>query len=119
MTGWSAGGILTWATILQRPEELAAAAPACANFVPEVIGLVSAAPERATLRVKAFQGSHDPARTALEAQFVAARQLGEANGFAGISSDLVGDENHSACPLSVMRFFEEIRSGAASAPTQH
>ena len=72
MTGFSGGGSLTWNMILGHPEMLAAAAPACANYVAFLA--LSKDPSREALPITAFQTENDAYRRDLEMQFQAARK---------------------------------------------
>lgn len=108
LTGWSAGGLLTWRTVFLHPEQLAGAAPACGNFgsrnVP-ALPPVSAAPERVNLPIKAFQGADDGAFPALTQQWQVAQQLAAANGYQAVSRAVLPGVGHSACPDQVLQFF--------------
>ena len=62
MTGFSAGGAVTWYVTIYHPERLAASAPACGGFgMRSSPGekLATEAPERETLPIRIFQGVQD------------------------------------------------------------
>jgi len=113
VTGWSAGGHLTWALVFREPERLRAAALSGANFngrcltneVPHAFP-VSRAPERTRLPVKLFEGSDDPALTS--PQPIAAMRLASENGYATVSRDTIQGMPHSPMPEQVLRFFNSL-----------
>ncbi len=98
ITGWSAGGHLTWLMIFAHPERLAGAVLAGANYAGRGITAVSNAPERQQLRIKALQGDRDPLLAALNEQWNSAKGLADQHGYQNISRDVIAGSGHDPFP---------------------
>jgi dienelactone hydrolase len=115
VTGWSAGGHLTWALVFREPERLRAAALSGANFngrcltneVP-VPFPVSRASERPGLPIKLLEGSEDPALTSPQPE--KAMSLATANGYTNVTRDTIAGMPHSPMPARVLAFFATLWS---------
>ncbi len=108
LTGWSAGGHLTWQMIFTHPELLAGAAPTAANYQGRGITTISAAPERALLAVRAFQGDGDPGLDALTDQWTQAVATAQAHGYTRVARTIVPGRGHSPFPTEVLAFFTTL-----------
>jgi|SRR5579872_226581 len=107
LTGFSAGGHLTWAMVFQRPEKLAAVALAGGNYVGRCMddgGKFSEAPERITLPVKEFEGRQDSGRANLEKQFQRALASATEHGYHNISLEVVSG-GHDPLENQVLAYF--------------
>jgi len=109
MTGFSAGGHLTWAMVLLHPERLAAAALAAANYVSRCIDedKISTNAARASLPIKEFLGAEDPGRQGFEMQFDRARRFAQQHGYNKISLQVVSGK-HEAFEAQVLTYFASL-----------
>lgn len=102
MTGFSAGGHVTWQIILQHPELLAGAVLAAANFRFRGITDVSQDPARVQLPIQAFQGDKDGNKAAFDQQWDDAQQLAQKNGYTKLTRTIVPGAGHQAFPGQVI-----------------
>ena len=107
ITGWSAGGHLTWRMIFTHPDRLAGAVLAGANYAGRGITAVSDVPERERLPIKALQGDHDPLLAALNEQWSRAKQLADQHGYQNISRDVIAG-GHSPFPDRVFAYLATL-----------
>ena len=114
ITGWSAGGHLTWAMIFRYPERLRGAVLTGANFgrcftkeieTPDVF---STAPERTELPVKILDGEHDPQIADLERQNLTLLRSAQDHGYRQISRYVVPREGHSPMADAVLSYFYSL-----------
>ena len=111
ITGWSAGGHLTWAMIFRYPEQLRGAALTGANFGHcfnteiDAPGVFSTAPERTNLPVKIFDGEHDPQFDDLQEQNLGLIRSAHDHGYQKISRYVVPGKAHSPMPEEVLPYF--------------
>ncbi len=108
ITGFSAGGHLTWQLVFQHPELLAGAAPAAANFRFRGIDAISKAPERIKLPIHAFQGDKDGVKVHLDAQWADALKLARENGYENLTRTDVPGAAHQAFASEVVAFFASV-----------
>jgi poly(3-hydroxybutyrate) depolymerase len=109
LTGFSAGGHLTWAMVLHQPEKLAAAAISAGNYNGRCIDedKISTNAARVSLPVREFLGDQDPGRQGFETQFNRARQLAEQHGYTGVALSIVSG-NHEPLQTAVLTFFATL-----------
>lgn len=128
VTGFSAGGAVTWYLTIFHPEWLTASAPACGGF-----GLrsspgekpVSEAPERATLPIRCFQGVDDKLALgpiagnpdAIRAEWKPHADSFAAHGFLDVDLVLLDKVGHSPCVAPVTAFFADVLHRSESAAT--
>jgi dienelactone hydrolase len=112
ITGWSAGGHLTWLMIFNHPEQLAAAALAAGNFSGRGIAIntVSNSPERVDLAIQEFLGDRDKIYSSLQSQWEVAVELAHKNGYKNLSQVIVKDANHNRFSKQVLAYFNSILS---------
>ena len=108
MTGFSAGGHMTWQFIFTHPELLAGAAPAAANFRFRGIDAISKAPERVKLPIHAFQGDKDGIKPALDSQWADALKLATDNGYENLTRTQIPGAGHTSFPGEVLDFFDSL-----------
>ncbi len=108
ITGFSAGGHLMWQFVFQRPELLAGAAPAAANFRARGIDAISKAPERVKLPIHAFQGDKDGVKIHLDPQWADALKLARENGYENLTRTEVAGAAHEAFASRVVAFFVSV-----------
>lgn len=108
ITGFSAGGHLTWQMVFQHPELLAGAAPAAANFRFRGIDEISKAPERVQLPIHAFQGDKDDVKHFLDPQWDDALKLAKENGYENLTHTEVPGASHQAFAPQVVDFFASL-----------
>src|SRR5262249_2168855 len=108
MTGWSAGGHLTWQVIFSHPERLAGAVLAGANYAGRGITTISTAPQRVQLPIKAFQGESDPLAVALTQQWEAAAQQARAHGYTNLSREIITSAGHTPFPDQVFSYLANV-----------
>jgi poly(3-hydroxybutyrate) depolymerase len=125
MTGFSGGGLLTYRMILRRPDRLAAAAPACANFHGGVgVPLpAEATPEAKALQVSILTGADDPHRDftfgnkampGIEPQTDAAVELLQRRGYESVMRRMLPGVGHDPAPrhvLDALSPFLSVRKG--------
>ena len=120
ITGWSGGGVLTWSMTLGYTHLVAAAAPACGNFMAGLHKAVapsqafSTDPSRKTLPINGFQGLKDRYLTMLEAQWASAEKTCSSLGFESLARTDLPEVAHKDCVKQVWEFFEKVwreRSG--------
>jgi poly(3-hydroxybutyrate) depolymerase len=107
LTGFSAGGHLTWQLVFHHPELLAAAAPAAANFRFRGIELdeISKAPERVQLPIHAFQGDKDDVKKFLDPQWEDALKLANEHGYTNLTrTEVPGATHQPFAPQVVVHF---------------
>ncbi len=121
ITGWSGGGMLTWSMVFAHPEMLYAAAPACANCMPELHRLAapnqkfSQAPERVDLPIVAFQGLKDRyLKLIMNPQWEAAKRATKALGYKNVKRINLPKKAHADCVREVLDFFEKTWKQKAS-----
>ena len=108
LTGFSAGGHLTWLLTLTHPEWFAGVAPASANFVGRGIAGVSTDPAAHRLAIHGFQGDADRRAGALNAQWNAASALAFRNGFRNVTRTVVPGAGHSPFAAEVVAKFGDL-----------
>ncbi len=108
ITGFSAGGHLTWQFIFLHPELLAGAAPAAGNFRFRGVDAISKAPELARLPIHGFQGDKDGIKAALDEQWADAVKLARDNGYENVTRTEVPGAGHQAFPGQVVAFFASL-----------
>jgi len=107
LTGHSAGGVLNYQMIFHHPNEMAAAAPTCAQFFRSSITLF---PEGGReLPIRAYQGGQDPQFELFENRWQAAKQLLVEKGFFNVERVLDPLALHVSFAPEVMQFFEEVQ----------
>jgi predicted esterase len=106
ITGFSAGGHLTWQFVFKHPELLGGAAPAAANFRFRGIDEVSKAKERVELPIHGFNGEKDAA--VINAQWDDAAEHAREHGYENIAHDLVPGAGHQAFADEVVKFFADL-----------
>jgi clostripain len=121
MTGWSAGGHLTWATVFLHPERLRGAALSGANYNGRCVtrevekpAEFSRAPERERLPVKLFEGADDPALDS--PQPLLAMRLAVEHGYRNLSRVTVADTGHDPMPGPVLDYFFSLLDRGRDAP---
>lgn len=108
VTGFSAGGHMTWQIILMHPELLAGAAPAAGNFRSRGIADVSNAKERVQLPIHGFQGDKDGFIVPLNQQWNDAEALARQHGYKDISRTMVPGAGHQTFAPQVVNFFSTL-----------
>lgn len=116
ITGFSGGGNLCYGFLLQHPDRVFCAAPACANFQP---GLASGAkkPEGGGPKVHVMTGEKDPHRylthgktpPGIEEQTDWAMTAFEENGFTNVKRSMLSGVGHSNLARQVWQFVDEVR----------
>jgi poly(3-hydroxybutyrate) depolymerase len=106
ITGFSAGGHVTWQLVFNHPELLAGAAPAAANFRFRGIDAVSKAKERVKLPVHGFNGEKDAA--VINQQWDDAEKLAREKGYKNLNHTLIPDGGHTSYPGEVLNFFAAV-----------
>jgi predicted esterase len=106
ITGFSAGGHVTWQLVFNHPELLAGAAPAAANFRFRGIDVVSKAKERVNLPIHGFNGEKDSA--VINQQWDDAAEHAGKHGYENLSHTLVPGGGHTAFPSQVVDFFSTL-----------
>jgi len=101
ISGWSAGGHLSWQLILTHPERLAGAVLANANYAGRGVTTISTAPERIHLPINAFQGDRDPVFGVLNQQWATAAAQARAHGYTNLSHEIVTGGKHAPFPKQV------------------
>lgn len=109
LTGFSAGGHLTWLAILARPDWLAAAAPAATNYIGRGMrGAPTPGPgERGPIHV--FQGDRDPRYETLSGQIAEATKLARAAGYTDIARTVVPGAGHGRFVRETFAFLDSVR----------
>jgi predicted peptidase len=119
LTGFSAGGAVTWYATIYHPEWLAASAPACGGFgLRSAPGekLVTEAPERKTLPIRVFIGVEDKLalrqlagdEEAIRKHWEPYRDSFARQGFENVKLVLLPGVAHSPCTAQVADFFAEV-----------
>jgi len=108
LTGFSAGGHLTWQLIFTHPELLAGAAPAAANYRGRGISDISTSEARVHLPIHAFQGDKDSFQKYLDEQWADAKKLAEDHGYQNLTRTMVPGAGHNAFPNEVVAFFSTL-----------
>jgi hypothetical protein len=121
ITGCSAGGHLTGATIFLHPERLRGAAPCCANYNGRGITNevktpkdFSRAPEREQLPIKLFEGANDPHIDS--PQPVLAMRLAAEHGYRNVSRVTLANVGHDRMPGPVLAYFHSLLTEATAKP---
>lgn len=115
ITGFSGGGILAYHYLLTRPSSVAAAAPACANFYPALVGAKAAPCEGGGPPVILLMGGNDPYNgevaggPGLEAQTEAARKRLTDLKFTRVSRRTFPGVPHDPLVGGVFEFCDEAR----------
>lgn len=115
ISGFSGGGNLCYGFLLQHPDRVLCAAPACANFQP---GLARGAPtlEDGGPPVHLLTGENDPHRhlthgktpPGIEEQTDKAEKALEEHGFENVRRTMLPGVGHSSCPRQVWAFVDEV-----------
>ncbi|HLJ55148.1 MAG TPA: hypothetical protein VKT77_08905 [Chthonomonadaceae bacterium] len=108
LTGFSAGGHVTWQLIFAHPELLAAAAPAAANFRYRGLDSFSEAPERERLPIHAFQGDKDSIIASLNSQWDDASTLAREHGYKNLERSIVPGAGHAPHAQQVVDYFATL-----------
>ena len=108
MTGFSAGGHLTWQVVFKHPELLAGAALSAANFRFRGVDEISKAPEVATLPIQSFQGDKDGIIASLTEQWNDGSELARKNGYQHLTRTIVPGAGHQAFPGQVLAYFSSL-----------
>jgi len=108
VTGFSAGGHVTWQLIFTRPELLAGVAPAAAAYRGRGIADISDAPEREQLPIHAFQGDKDPYLNSLNQQWAEVEQIAKSHGYKNIDRTMVPGAGHNAFGNETLAFFASL-----------
>jgi poly(3-hydroxybutyrate) depolymerase len=106
ITGFSAGGHVTWQLVFNHPELLAGAAPAAANFRFRGIDVVSKAEERVKLPIHGFNGEKDSA--VINEQWDDAEKHAREHGYENLSHTLVAGAGHTSFPSQVVNYFATL-----------
>jgi poly(3-hydroxybutyrate) depolymerase len=114
ITGFSGGGNLCYSMVLQRPERVWAAAPACANYQP---GLANGAKkvEGGGPPVHVLTGANDEhkdhvfgQKPGIEGQSDWAMESFQKLGFTRVKRTMLPGVGHSACVREVWTFLDEV-----------
>jgi poly(3-hydroxybutyrate) depolymerase len=108
MTGFSAGGHLTWQVVFNHPELLAGAVLAAANFRFRGVETISKAPEAATLPIHGIQGDKDQYVTPLTQQWNDALEIAAKNGYKTPTRTVVAGAGHNPFAKDVLNYFESL-----------
>lgn len=108
ITGFSAGGHLTWQVIFAQPELLAGAGLAAANFRSRGLGSFSTSATRLQLPIRGFQGDKDAYLTALNEQWTDAAKLAAEHGYKELTRTLVPGAGHQAFCSQMLNFFPTL-----------
>jgi dienelactone hydrolase len=108
LTGFSAGGHLTWLFLLTHPDLLAGAALASANFAGRGLQLGSIARTPARVPVRAFYGAEDRRADALLSQWDHARVEAEQRGCCDLTRVVVPGASHSPFARTVIEYFTDL-----------
>jgi len=106
ITGFSAGGHLTWQFVFNRPDLISGAAPAAANFRSRGIDAVSTAKERIDLPIRGFNGGKD--NPVINSQWDDAEQLARKNGYQNITHTLSKEAGHTPFASDVVNYFATL-----------
>jgi dienelactone hydrolase len=108
LTGFSAGGHLTWLFLFTHPDLLAGAALASANFAGRGLrpGLITVPP--AHVSVRAFYGAEDSRAAALLSQWDRARGEAEQRGYRDLTRVVVPGASHSPFARTVIEYFTDL-----------
>ena len=108
LTGFSAGGHLTWLLLFAHPDQLAGAALASANFAGRGLhpGLITATPTR--VPVRAFYGAEDERADVLLSQWDDARAEAEQRGCCDLTLVVVPGASHSPFARTVIEYFTDL-----------
>ena len=110
LTGWSAGGHLTWYFIFTYPECLAGVVVAGPNFAGRGISTISSAPERVQLPIQGLQGNQDSHLMALNAQWEQATMLATQHGYCNITRVILPEALHDPFPAQVFEALNRMRT---------
>ena len=116
LTGFSAGGHVTWQLVFAHPELLAGVAPAAANFRNRGIGTISNARARERLPIHAFQGDKDAYVTALDEQWSDAERMARDHGYKALDRKIVAGSGHSPFAREVVDYCETLLPRPAPTP---
>ena len=108
ITGFSAGGHLTWQVIFAQPELLAGAGLAAANFRSRGLGSFSTSPTRIQLPIHGFQGDKYAYLTALNEQWTDAAKLAAEHGYKEVARTIVPGAGHQPFCSPVLNFFATL-----------
>jgi len=114
LTGFEAGAHLVWAMTFRHPEQLTAAAPIAGNYRGRCMedGKFSGDAARFKLPIHAMQGQLDTmwgTGSEAYAQWLDAKKLAQAHGYADISESLVPGKGHVPMPEEVLGYFASLR----------
>jgi poly(3-hydroxybutyrate) depolymerase len=108
LTGFSAGGHVTWQILFAHPELLAGVAPAAANFRNRGVSTISDSPDRIQLPIHAFQGDKDAAKSALDDQWNDAITIAREHGYKNLDRTIIVGASHSAFAQEVVAYFTTL-----------
>jgi poly(3-hydroxybutyrate) depolymerase len=117
LTGFEAGAHLVWAFVFRHPELLAAASPAAGNYRGRCMEdqKFSVDPARISIKlpIRAIQGQLDtlwgPGGGGF-AQWLDAKQLAQAHGYADVTETLVPGKGHVPMPEEVLGYFMSLQT---------
>jgi pimeloyl-ACP methyl ester carboxylesterase len=108
LTGFSAGGHLTWLFLFSHPDLLAGAALASANFAGRGLRPRASGATPAQVPVRAFYGADDSRADALLAQWKYARVEAEQRGCRDLTRVVVPGAGHSPFARTVIEYFTDL-----------
>jgi dienelactone hydrolase len=108
LTGFSAGGHLTWLFLLIHPEQLAGVALASANFAGRELPPRLITVTRTHVPVRAFYGAEDKRADALLSQWDHARAEAERRGCCDLTRVVVPGASHSPFARTVIEYFTDL-----------
>lgn len=114
LTGWSAGGHLTWYLIFTHPERLAGVVLAGANYAGRGIATISCVSERRHLPIRGLQGARDSRLMALNTQWQQAATLAAAHGYTNLVRSIIPNAAHSPFPKEVFTELIHMRRSKRS-----
>ncbi|HYC78563.1 MAG TPA: hypothetical protein VEI02_13125 [Planctomycetota bacterium] len=109
VTGYSGGGMATYAWLVRRPAEVAAACPVSANFGEAFVG-DGPAPENGGPPVRLITGENDSAKERIFPQSDAATAFLKNRGFAAVERTHLPGRGHETFPDLCLDFFDAVRS---------
>ncbi|MGE0191381.1 MAG: hypothetical protein AB7T63_04990 [Planctomycetota bacterium] len=118
ITGFSGGGLLCYGFLLRHPDRVAAAAPACPNFLPSMSG-GDVKPKDGGPPVQIFTGALDPHRDlthgktppGIEEQTDQAMEALKEAGFTNVRRTMLEGVGHIPCVDQVWAFVDEVGVG--------
>jgi dienelactone hydrolase len=109
ITGFSAGGHVTWQVIFEHPELFAGAVLASGNCIGRGVTTISQAPERIQLPIHGVYGEKDYPGY-FDKQWPYGKQLARDHGYQNISEEVVPGGGHWFYPDQVLAFCDTVRA---------